>query len=305
MLRGNKWLLALKIAVLITLLAFVLHGLDFKAIGAALRKFPPEIFAAAMGLQILMQVCQALRWKLLVGRKDIAYKDYLAFVSLGYAMALVSPSVLMSDSANAFMMGKRNQTIAGSISAMMAGRMLGMAAMLLIFLSAWPAHAWVLSKVPWQPRTSFFIGLAALIVGGLIAAWLTKRYGHRFREVVDQVRSVFTRPQALGFGLLLSVVVQGITLLVPWLGFQAMQIPIGLTDIQFFIPLITLLALAPVSIGQIGVREGLSIFFFTLLPGVTKEHLVASFGFGYALFAVMGLLNLAFAGWILRRKPPG
>lgn len=298
--------LGAKTIVPLGVIVWIFWDLDFSAIAQTLRKFPPWIFALAVSLQILMQMCQALRWKILTGTNSGPYRDYLSFVSLGYVLALVSPSALLSDSANAWLLGKRNHVVLRSFSAMVTGRLLGMAAMSLFFLFALRSHLWVFGKVPWEPKHSWGIIVLALIPMTLGAWWGWKRYGsilrERWRGVPEQILSVFRDPRALFLGFVLSVCVQGLQMILSWMGYHAMEVPIPLVSMFFFAPLITLIGLLPISIGQVGVREGLSIFFFMLLPGVTKEQLVAGFGYTYALFAVMGLLNLLFAGWMLRKK---
>lgn len=298
--------LAAKIVVLAAIAAWVLHGLDFPAIGATLRKLPLWVFGAAVLAQIAMQALQARRWKTLMGRDDIPYKDYLGFVSLGYALTLISPSSLLADSANALLLGRRSQAAALSVSAMAAARVLGMIAMLGYFLASMPGHGWVLSLVTWNPRVSALLVIAAL-AGIIVMVWVAKvfrppwleKWRGRIRAAWTQFRFVFSRPSSLFAGLALSFGIQALQFLITWLGFWAMEIPVGIRDVLFFVPLITFITLIP-GVGQIGIREGVALFMYTLIPGVSKEQVLASFGYGYALYVLMGLLNLLLATWILR-----
>jgi uncharacterized membrane protein YbhN (UPF0104 family) len=83
------------------------------------------------------------------------------------------------------------------------------------------------------------------------------------------------------------------------IGYRALGIPVAFADILFFAPIMTFIGMIPMSIGGIGVRESLSIFFFTLLPGVEKEQLLAHAGYGYILMVGMAAANLLFAFAIL------
>jgi hypothetical protein len=309
---SRGWWLALKAAVAIGIVAWILHDLDFAATFRILRTFPPALFALAMLMQAFLQALQAARWKILTGRSDIPYRDFVGFVSLGYVMSIISPSVLVSDSANAWLMGKRNQSVVLSISAMVAGRMLGMVGMFLLFLAALPGHLWVF-RLPLFRMDVWRLGLAAaaLVAVGASAALLSKRRPAwlasilaRLGKLWAEARRVFARRGAVALALALSVALQAVQMTLSWLGFHAMHIPVDLTDVMFFVPLVTLIALVP-GLGQAGVREGIIFVLFTTLPGVTREHMVASFGYSYALFAVMGVLNLGIAAWLLRLHRSG
>ena len=99
--------------------------------------------------------------------------------------------------------------------------------------------------------------------------------------------------------MVISLGVQLVQIAAHWIGYQALGAPIAYSDLLFFLPLITLLAMVPISLGGMGVREGLGIFFFTLLPGVGREAVLAEAGFRYLLMAVMAVVNIAVAGVVL------
>ena len=94
---------------------------------------------------------------------------------------------------------------------------------------------------------------------------------------------------------------------IAWVGFRSVGAPVAFADVMFFAPLVILLSTAPVSLGGIGVREGLGLFFYTMLPGVGPEAVLAQAGYGYLVLFTLGGLNLALAaamlGW--RRKGTG
>ena len=97
----------------------------------------------------------------------------------------------------------------------------------------------------------------------------------------------------------LSLAVQFVQMSAHWIAYRAIGAPVAYADILFFLPLITLLGMAPVSLGGMGVREGLGIFFYTLLPGVGREAVLAEAGFRYLLMAAMAAVNLAVAAAVL------
>lgn len=300
--RFPAWLAwTLRLAVLACLLAYILHGLDFAKIGDTLRKLPLRVFAYALALLACGQVLQALRWKVLLRDPSVRFRDCLAFISVGSSLNMVSPSSVVSDGTIGYWMGRRNRMVLQSLSALLASRVIGVASMGLLFLPALAGHLWVFRELTlgWAPAKALF-GAAAL-ASILTAAFLARRQKARILALLHQALPALKSPPALALAVLLSVGIQLGQFGVQYLGFRAMDIPVGFTDILFFSPIMTFIGMIPMSIGGIGVREGLSIFFFTLLPGVHKEQLLAHAGYGYVLIACMALINLLFAAAVLGR----
>ncbi|HLP41055.1 MAG TPA: lysylphosphatidylglycerol synthase transmembrane domain-containing protein [Fibrobacteria bacterium] len=300
--RLPAWLAwVLRGAVLLSLLAYILHGLDFPKVGETLRKLPPPVFLIGIALLALGQLLQAARWKVLLRDPAIRYLDCLAFISMGASLNLVSPSGILSDGTVAYWMGRRNQAVMRSMSTLLASRFIGIFGMGLLFLAALPSHLWVFGKLTfaWAPAKALFL-FAAL--GSLATlALLARRHQERVRRLVLQALPVLSSPRALLVSVVLSVAIQLCQFLMMLAGFRAMDIPVGVLDILFFAPIMTFLGMIPMSIGGIGVREGLSIFFFTLLPGVEKEHLLAHAGYGYVLLLGMAAVNISLAFAVLGR----
>ena len=304
--RFPVWLLwSLRVAVLVGLLTYILHGLDFGKIAETLGKLPPQVFIYGLVLLALGQTFQALRWKVLLHDKSIRFLDCLAFISVGAALNLVSPSGLLSDGTVAYWMGKRNKMVLRTMSTLLASRIIGVIAMAILFAITFPSHLWVFGKLSfgWAPTKAIFMGIGLLSI--ITVTIVARRNKERVSRLLHQALPSLKSPKALALAILLSLGVQLCLFTMMYLGFRAMEIPVGFLDILFFAPIMTFVGMVPMSIGGIGVRESLSIFFFTMLPGVAKEQLLAHAAYGYVLMAGMALVNLAFAFVVLGKPESG
>lgn len=300
--RLPRWLpWALRLGVLAAFMAYILHGLDFRRVGEALLRIPPWAVLAGMAFLWLGQALQAVRWKVLLRDPAVRYKECLAFICVGASLNLVSPSGLLSDGTVSYWMGRRNKTVLQSVSTLLASRFIGVGSMAILLAISIPSHLWVFDRISfgWAPAKALYLGL--LLAGLAVAGFLARKQKERILRVVHQALPAFRSPPRLALAVLLSLGIQFSQFGMMILGYRVLDIPIGLLDVLFFAPIMTFIGMVPLSIGGIGVREGLSIFFFTLIPGVEKESLLAHAGYGYILMLGMAAVNLLFALAVLGR----
>ncbi|HLP41057.1 MAG TPA: lysylphosphatidylglycerol synthase transmembrane domain-containing protein [Fibrobacteria bacterium] len=300
----------LKLAVLCGLAVYLFRGVDLESVGRSLGRVPSRIFAAGLLLTLISLSLQAVRWRLLMHRPSISLKECQAFVGLGASMSLVSPSSVISDGAISYWMGKRNADVLGAMSTFFAARLIGSLSGAVLFLATLASHLWVFERLPlaWSPGKAAFAGAALLLV--LAALLAARRHRKRLADLRRHALPALKHPGSLALALLLSVGVQVVQFTVYFLGFRAVGAPLALLDVFFFAPLIVFMTMLPISIGGIGVRETMAIFFYTLIPGVTKEMVLAQAGYNYLILFGAAAVNLAFAAvvlglpWRARRKVP-
>ncbi len=280
------------------LLFYILSDIEWAIIGQTFSKLPIQAYLVVALLQALVQFCQATRWKLLASAPDTPFKDYVGFVSLGYFFNLIAPSILVSDGANAYLLGKRRQMMAKSFSGILTGRIFGMLALMLFICVTLPMNLDVLKKVQWTFDTKKFwlmlIGMSLLAA----AALGVQKYKDKISPLIDEFKSNLKSPKRLLQVFGLSITIQFGLIFMGYIGFRYMEIPVSLANIYFLAPFITIISLLPVTPGQIGFREGILIFFYTLLPNVSKEMILANIGFGYVTFVIFGAINCIIA-WLL------
>lgn len=289
----------LKAIVFLALAFLILRNADFGRVGAHLERIPPVAYALAIAALLASLALQALRWKLLLKDPAIPYQECYAFIGVGSSLAMVAPSSLLADGAVGYWLGKRQQGVLRALSALLAARVLGAAAGVILLLAALPSHLWVFRELRLEGTSRR--ALAALVLVLLLAAGaaLARRYRNKLAQLVDRALPILKDPLSLGIAMALSLGVQLVQISTHWIAYRAIGAPIAYSDLLFFLPLITLLGMVPISLGGMGVREGLGIFFFTLLPGVGREAVLAEAGFRYLLMAAMAIVNIAVAGAVL------
>lgn len=283
-----------KAAIAAILLALLLRNADLADVRERMGRIPPWTYALGLGMAVLGIALQALRWKILLRNTGVTFRECYVFLGLGAALAMVSPSSALSDGAVGYWMGKREHMVLRSLSALFAARLIGVAAGLLLLLAALPSHAWILRefRLEWSPRGVLLAAIPLLAALGA-ALFLARGQRKRLRSLRAALPSL--RPADLAAAAGLSLVVHLCLMGVYWLGYRGVAAPVAYPDVVFFTPLITFLGMLPVSIGGMGLREGLGIFFYTLLPGVAPEQVLAQAGFIYLLMIGMAGINLTLA----------
>lgn len=299
--RPSTWLKAL---VFLALAFLILRNADLGRVWEHLGRIPPAAYALAFAAMLASLALQALRWKLLLKDPAIPYRECYAFIAVGSSLAMVSPSSLLADGAIGYWLGKRQQGVLRALSTLLAARVLGAAAGIVLLLAALPSHLWVFREMQLEGGSRRALAAAALALALAAAAALSWRYRDRLAQIADRALPILKDPYSLAVALGLSLGVQLVQIAAHWVAFRAIGAPITYTDLLFFLPLITLLGMVPISLGGMGVREGLAIFFFTLLPGVGREAVLAEAGFRYLLMAAMAAVNAAVAGTVLVRARP-
>lgn len=309
--RRIRWLL--QAAVAASLIALLLRGADLGGVWERMGRIPPGSFALGLLLALAGLLLQALRWKALLGTLAVSFRECYVFSGLASALSMVSPSSALSDAAAGYWMGKRGGAVPRALTSLLASRLFGVAAGFLLLLAALPSHACLLRDLPaaFSARKLLLLVLLLAPAAGLAALFAARAPQARLdalRRALPSLRPA-TLAAAAGFSLLVQICQMGVISL----GYRAVGAPIAFADVVFFMPLISFLGMAPVSLGGIGVREALGVFFYTLLPGVDREHVLAQAGFVYLVQSVMAVLNLALAAATLglpgkrgpRRRTPG
>lgn len=291
----------LKALVFLALVVLILRNADLARVGAHLGRIPPSAWALALAALFASLALQALRWKLLLKDPHLPYRECYAFIGVGSSLAMVAPSSLLADGAAGYWLGKRQSGVVRALSSLLAARAIGALSGVLLLLCALPSHLWVFRELRLEgsSRQALAAGALVLFLGAL--AFLARRYRLRLSEVVDRALPILKDPRDLGIAVGLSLAVQLVQMAAHWIAYRAIGAPVAYSDLIFFLPLITLLGMIPISLGGMGVREGLAIFFYTLLPGVGKEAVLAEAGFRYLLMAALAAVNLAVAGAVLGR----
>ena len=144
----------------------------------------------------------------------------------------------------------------------------------------------------------------ARLVRNLLRPFMIRGLHDRFKKIYEAFHLYSGAPGTVGAVLLVSLGVQAMRTVVHYQISEAMGL--GIPPIYFFlfVPVIAIFIALPISIGGLGVREGLGIFFFCkAVPGLTSEQ---AFTMGFLAYLVGVAVSLAGGVIYLVRGPaPG
>jgi len=294
-------------ALLVLLLRRVAIAELVATLGHGLDNWPLVIVAfllPGLGLWIA-----ALRWQTLL----TGHGARLPIATLGTAMLVGTffnqflPSTVGGDVVRSWWISQRLDSGTVSLTIVVLDRALGMIGICFVAFAAsllQPSIAWGLPAfwVAMAAGALALLGLAVLpsrrlaVVGQRIAS--NPRLA-RFRERLgcahDALQTSTERRSRLFFAILLSMLAQGVIIAQYVILAIALDLDVSLMGLAMLVPVVTLIALIPVTINGIGLREGtLSLlgaqFGVTPVSAITMAWLAMLGGTGYAV--VGGLLHL-------------
>ena len=312
----KKWLtLALKVTVSLTLIWFLLDGIDIAAAKKRLVEILPEMLILACAIFVFQMVFAVLRWQAVLTaiQSPLSFLKALQFAYIGVFFNQTLPSSVGGDAVRIYFTHREGLTLSGAINGIMLERVAGMFALIILVLATQPFFlprvgdgnaAWIL------PAISLF---AVTAVAGLCFIMILDRLPpslHRWWLIrglallAIDARRVFLNPfhalKALGWAtlgyLLLTlgvyVLALGINLNITW------------TDCIALIPPVILVTILPISIAGWGVREGAMVVAMGLIGVPAEGALVLSLMFGLVaiITSLPGGLAWLCSGKINNRK---
>lgn len=287
-----------KVVVSVALLALLFAVLPWEAIREALGRLPPTAWIGVLAGFLAGHALGILKWRGFVnaGRPDLSGRDATLCYAAGLFANLCLPSIVGGDLLRMGLAGR----LTGRTEAAIWGGVLDRVTDTLA-LAALVAVGGVLSGSAlsgWAPRVILIVGLATLgaaVVGvGMSFRRPLRQWPHRIRRPLGRslvsLRRLRREPAIAIRGFLLALAIQaGFVVLNAWLG-QVVGIDVPLAVWFLAWPLAKIVALVPISLGGLAVREaGLAAL---LLPfGVPAARAVVCSLLWQTVLIVGGLLG--------------
>jgi uncharacterized protein (TIRG00374 family) len=300
----------------VTLLAVIAWRLDWGHVATALRRLDAEYFLGAVLLYVVLQVASSLRWRLLAQAQgfDGSLFRYVAYYFIGMFFNLALPTSVGGDVVRVWYLAGQEGSgpVAGrrlaALVSVLAERVNGVVVLVaLVCVSALfcpiPLKAWIIWTV---------VGIATLTILGLVTVPAVRALFAMFprlaaspklahlRRVVDGGWSYCHQPGVLLAATLLSVIVQVGNVVIGYLIGQALELPVPALYYGLIVPLVALLALLPVSVNGMGLREAGFVVLFAPL-GIHEAEAVTC---GFLIFAVAAVVSLGGVGFYLFGRHP-
>lgn len=264
-----------KLLVSLVLLAILLWRVDADRLVGTLRALPLPVFVASFLLYVLGYVLSTIRWQRLLLAEGIRLR--LARLMLVYFQGaffnLFLPSLIGGDIFRGYAIYKITRHDA-AVASILVDRLSGFAALMGIALVALGlAHREVRDAQVAAMIMGVTVVFAALVLvlqnprlaalaAGLLGYLGLARFQPRLQGMVEALQRYRGHRVALGQALLLSVVLQAMIIVTYYLIGQSLGLGVPLAYFFLYVPLITVLAMLPVSVAGLGVREGAVVYFF-------------------------------------------
>lgn len=301
--------LILRILVALGLLAFIFFKLDRAALKSAFTQLHPVRYLLAVFSFTLVLLLSTLRWAVFLRIHSESHpfsrlvKAY--FVGLFAANYLPSGGI---DLARGLYLVPQAEQKAPIFASILVDRLSGFFAILLIVIVGLPFG--LESSQEFAPYLWGFAVLLPLLIGlslhprvhQALKPWIVRfPMGQHLQRFYDAYVQYARVPQILIAGLFLSLAVQFQFVLTAWLSAWAVGITLPFLKTVFFVSIVNLLAMIPITISGIGIREG---GFVTLFQGLmTPEQSVAVSLLYFGTSLLNSLVGLLFLLRIKRRHP--
>ncbi|MBK9923888.1 MAG: flippase-like domain-containing protein [Anaerolineales bacterium] len=290
--------LALRVVVSGLLLIYLIKLSAFKEIANAFSRIEPIYLLGIFLLYFFSVSLQVVRWQYLLRVWDVEQRFMVLFRSImtGLFFNNFLPGSLGGDAFRLYS-GRRDT---GKVEAVAATifyeRILGYASLVTLGLIVLSirfdlASDWLF----WLLLGGVFFALIGVMAVSTLPAfgkWAENLVGHfrfaerlRLKDWVHSFRFKVNHPGMLAGVFLLSFIIQLADILIFRLVAASIQLPVKLTDLLLFVPLLYLAILLPLSFNGIGIRESIFVIFASTW-GISSADAVA---FSLTVFT----LNLA------------
>lgn len=262
------------------LMALALRGVDWERLGAVLGGVAWGWWSMALVLALSVQVVAALRWAVLARPVGFGL-PMTVFVRRffeGLFFNLFLPTSIGGDVVKAYRLADTTPGRVLAACTVLADRLAGLTAMGVIAVTALVAHRQGLAAVPalalGGALTAAVLAAARFVVGNLERIMALVPASRATEILAARLLPYQRQPGLVASAIAWGLVVQvGGVLSVACIG-RALGIEVGLATWFIVVPLVNLAMLLPISIGGVGVREGMMAVL--LAPsGVSRETAVA------------------------------
>ena len=266
----------IKLTISSVLLGFLFWRVDRSAFLRSLQSLPVPLLLGCGGLYILGYIISIIRWQRLLRAGGIElglWRVGLVYFQ-GAFFNLFLPTLIGGDIVRGYFIYKLTRGHDASVASILVDRLTGFAALILLSLTALTFAYRTLN----DPQVVFgVLAIAACFAGVLCVVlnrWLTTRvsgvlaiiglarFQAKLQGLVDALQRYRRHHRALAQAFLLSLVLQALIIVTYYLIGVGLNLGVPLLYFFLFVPLITAIAMLPVSVAGLGVRESGVIYFF-------------------------------------------
>jgi len=284
-----SWKTALKISITFILLGSLAYHLDLEKLLEAFTSVKLRFLLLAGITQFTVLLVAVLRWRILLRFFSMSqpYRRLLGITFVGSFFSLFLPSSIGGDFFRAYYVSKATRVnLPQSLVTTVLDRGAGLFSLLLIGLVAALYNPLQLGQVELHyafiailsvfllATLALFDGRTHRILGHILDRMGMVEFKDRLRLIFAGLESLYGSTRTITRMVGLSLIIQGLSVVVVWLLAQGLGITAPFSPYLVFVPLINLSIMIPLTINGFGLREYLYTIFFNEL-GVMPETAVA------------------------------
>ncbi|MEW6611127.1 lysylphosphatidylglycerol synthase transmembrane domain-containing protein [Thermithiobacillus tepidarius DSM 3134] len=303
-----RYKLLFQATVTVALLAWLIGRLEWRDLLRAMLAAQPGWLALALALYVANLMVSAVRGRAIMRSlaRPMPLPLLLRLNWVGAFFNQVLPGAVSGDAVRAYYSRPYAGTLTTALAAVFGERLIGLGVLVLLALGACLLNGAAMAGLPhvlWVlglAASGYLLGLGLLLAsGGDGLLRRLGRVGEKLREARLALRALFRHGPDLFQVLLLSLVVQVLSLFMFWAVGRALGLQLGMAAVWIIWPLVTLLTILPVSLAGWGVREGLLVFYLAYVGVAADQALALSVLTGVVVLLASlpgGLLWLSLGG---------
>jgi uncharacterized membrane protein YbhN (UPF0104 family) len=280
------------------LLAFVISRIHNRgALWHILRREQPAYFLLALVIYLFGQMVASARWRYLSSMLGLMgrYVDFVLFFFIGAFTNLFVPGLVGGDATRALYLGRRYHDLGRAIASVLADRLLG------LLVLVWVATLAVafLNHGSFPPEiTTVILLLGSGSLAGYLLMPLVGRLARflpaRLRATVEMLKPYLYGQVAMLPAVALAATLHLLQITCQFVLALGLGLPLSYRLFLLCVPVTNLFTSLPITLGGLGIREGLYVVLFGML-GVGKADATALGLLWFALATLGGLCDsLAF-----------
>ncbi len=305
---------ALKLGFGLGILALIAYFVDLGDTFRALHGANPGWLLLALACYVSTRGLMGVKWWILLGgrRDTVSYATVQRALLLSDYHGLLFPNTLAIDAFRAVLLRHHPRGWTHTAASIVADRVINVAVAALVALLALAASTLLVAH-PFTPHVT----LAVLAISGSIVAaalavasqrlfdlvitvlhaiaargplkGVVGRVLRKLGELHGAMRTMLTNPEVVVQAVLLAVVLVLMRCLSAYFLFRAIGVPVGLGWIITLMPVITTIALLPLTLFGLGLKDGAFVFFFSGIGVAASAALAVSF-VTYALIIITSVV---------------
>lgn len=296
----SRWIVRALVSAVLA--AILLKVVPFAAVAAALRRISLWTWVTSLAIFLTGHWLNALKLRLLLGQPSVSASMCIQAQYAGLVANLGLPGIAGGDLVRAGYLAPTAGTARVAVASI-ADRVIDTATLLILVVLALPFAGMppVVARIVWASGW----WLAGLTVAGLLVSVVVFLMRHRIaliQKIMNKLSTLSAGPGAVGRALAISVIVQAAFVLTNARLAQELGVTTALAPWFVSWPLSKLVAVLPISLGGLGVREAVLVSILGQY-GAPANAILASGILWQSVLAVSGLLGLG-VSQLLRVEAP-